>query len=264
MTGRAPDPTARFSDRAADYARHRPTYPAHAIDAVLAGLGDPARLVAADVGAGTGISARLLADRGLRVLAVEPNRAMREAAEPHPRVDWREGTAEASGLPAGSVDLVLCAQAFHWFRPQEALAEFRRVLRPGGRVALLWNERDESDPTTAAYGRLVVEAAGEERNAFFQRVESMRFPPAPGYATPRHVPLPGHEQSHDLEGFLGRALSASYVPKEGPAREAVERGLRALHARAAGPDGLVRLTYRCRLLLSETTPSSGPSSPSAT
>jgi SAM-dependent methyltransferase len=257
VTVRAPDPTARFSDRAADYARHRPSYPAHAIDAVLEGLGDPARLVAADVGAGTGISARLLADRGVRVVAVEPNRAMREAAQPHPRVEWRDGTAEATGLEGTSVDLVLCAQSFHWFRRDEALAEFRRVLRPGGRVALLWNERDERDPATAAYGRLVVEAAGEERNAFFHRAESVGFPPAPGFSAPREVPLEGHAQTHDLEGLVGRATSASYVPKVGRARDELERGLRSLHGRFAGPDGRVRLAYRCRLFLAEAASVSG-------
>src|SRR5688572_26600177 len=77
------NPTGRFSDRAQAYSRHRPSYPAPAVDAMLAGLGEPARLSAADIGAGTGISSRLLAERGLTVHAVEPNQAMREAAEPH-------------------------------------------------------------------------------------------------------------------------------------------------------------------------------------
>src|SRR5688500_14656893 len=108
-------PTERFSGRAESYVRFRPSYPAAAIDAVLAGLGDPARLVAADVGAGTGISARLLADRGGRVDAVEPNTAMRAAAAPHAGVRWHGGRAQATGLPDASVDLVLCAQAYHWF-----------------------------------------------------------------------------------------------------------------------------------------------------
>jgi SAM-dependent methyltransferase len=238
-------PTARFSDRAADYARHRPSYAPEAIDAVLAGLGDPRRLSAADVGAGTGISAALLADRGASVVAVEPNRAMREAAPPHPRVRWVEGTAEATGLPDASVDLVLCAQAFHWFRPREALVEFARVLRPGGRVALLWNERDESDAATAEYGR-AVEAARLEG------VAPIAPPPAvPGLSPAREATVAGHAQALDLDGLLGRARSASYVPKEGPAHDEVVRRLRSLHARHAGPDGRVRLAYRTRLFTLE-------------
>src|SRR2546425_13350376 len=92
------DPTGRFSDRAADYVLYHPAYPAAAIDAILSEWRDPSPLVAADVGAGTGISARQLADRGPRVMAVEPNAAMRAAAEPHPRGSWPVGFAEATGL----------------------------------------------------------------------------------------------------------------------------------------------------------------------
>src|SRR5262245_7940094 len=90
------DPIGRFTDRVADYVKHRPSYPAAAIDAMLRGLGDPTRLTAADLGAGTGIASRLLANRGLRVIAIEPNPAMRAAASPHPRVEWREGTGEST------------------------------------------------------------------------------------------------------------------------------------------------------------------------
>src|SRR5689334_8771077 len=97
-------PTCRFFDRAGDYARYRPGYPGAAIDAVLEGL--PKACTVADVAAGTGILSRLVAARGARVLAVEPNAAMRAAAAPHPGVVWSDGTAEATGLPDGSVDLV--------------------------------------------------------------------------------------------------------------------------------------------------------------
>src|SRR5689334_17937395 len=110
------DTVSRFDDRAADYVRYRPGYPAAAIDAVVHGLGEPASLRAADVGAGTGISARLLGDRGVAVIAVEPGAAMRGAAAPHSRITWIAGRADATGLRAASVDLVLCAQSFHWFQ----------------------------------------------------------------------------------------------------------------------------------------------------
>src|SRR6185295_16889471 len=100
-------------------------------------------------GAGTGISARLLADRGVRVVAVEPGDAMSGSAARHPRVRWVAATAEAIGLDSASVDLVLCAQSFHWFRPEAALAEFARILRPRGRLAIVWNRRSTTDPLTA-------------------------------------------------------------------------------------------------------------------
>src|SRR5262245_17027369 len=131
------DSVQRFSDRASDYVRYRPTYPDEAIDAVLAGLGPSERLVAADIGAGTGISARLLGDRGVRVIAVEPGDGMRGAAASHPKVTWLAGAAEATGLRSQVVDLVLCAQSFHWFRGADALSEFARVLKPGRRLAIV-------------------------------------------------------------------------------------------------------------------------------
>jgi SAM-dependent methyltransferase len=239
-------PTQRFSDRAGDYARFRPTYAPEAIDAVLRGLGEPRLVVAADVGAGTGISATLLADRGATVVAVEPNRDMREAATPHPRIRWVDGTAEATGLPAASVDLVLCAQAFHWFRPREALAEFARVLRPGGRVALLWNARDEQDAVTSDYGGVVREA----RTAESEGIPPIAPPPTvSGLSPAREAAVAGHAQALDLEGLLGRARSASYVPRTGPEHDDVVRRLRALHAAHADAEGRVRLVYRTRLFL---------------
>src|SRR4051812_16005495 len=113
----------RFDDRATDYVKYRPTYPAEAVDAILDGLGPYDQIVAADIGAGTGISARLLGDRGVFVVAVEPGEAMRSAAAPHPNVTWTAGQAEATGLRSDSMALVLCAQSFHWFKPAEALVE---------------------------------------------------------------------------------------------------------------------------------------------
>ena len=240
-------PLCRFTDRAADYSRHRPDYPAAAIDAVLTGLGDPHRLEAADVGAGTGIASRMLAERGLRVLAVEPNAAMRAAAVPHPGVEWRDGTAEATGLPASSVDLVLCAQAFHWFRQPQALSEFHRILRKGARLALLWNQRDREDRLTRGYIEAIHAVNGEhpaERTEFDPKVFS-----AGGLFT---APAPEefeHGQDLDLEGLLGRATSASYVSKEGPSFERLRELLAELFAAHRDARGLVRLRYRTQIHL---------------
>src|SRR5262249_5045769 len=117
--------------------------------------------VVVDVGSGTGISARLLARHGLCVTGIEPNTGMRAKAEAEtlppgvPAPVYREGSAEATGLPDAIADAVLAAQAFHWFEPDASLREFHRILRPGGWVVLMWNERDPSDPCTAAYGAVV-------------------------------------------------------------------------------------------------------------
>jgi SAM-dependent methyltransferase len=245
----AMDPTGRFSDRAEAYARHRPSYPAGAIDAVLDGLGEPGRLVCADVGAGTGISSRLLAERGVRVIAVEPNEGMRAAATAHPRVEWWAGTAESTGLADGSVDLVLCAQAFHWFRHAEALGEFRRILRPVGRLALVWNQRDQRDPFTAGYTLAIREAGGEhpaEMRPFDEGVVTVEG----RFRNLRRVDV-ANAQKVDLEGLLGRAMSASYVPKSGAGYERLVRELTELHAEHADVRGRVRLVYNTLVYLAD-------------
>ena len=243
------NPTARFADRTDDYVKYRPSYPKEAIDAIVAGLEGSSGRTAADIGAGTGISARLLGDRGLSVVALEPNQAMREAAAPHPRVVWREGTAEATGLEPASVDLVLAAQAFHWFRAEEALREFARILREGGRLALMWNRRRRDDPFTAGYRAAILEVGGDSL------VERMDFDPElvdrSGFFSPARLVAFPFQQELDFTGLVGRAMSASYVPKTGPGAAKVTELLRELHARFADSQGVVKLTYTTEVYIAE-------------
>ena len=235
------DTIGRFDDRAADYVRYRPTYPAAAIDAILEGLPAARDLAAADIGAGTGISARLLGDRGVRVIAVEPGRVMRAAAASHPNVVWLAARAQSTALRSASLDLVTCAQAFHWFQSPEAVAEFARVLKPGRRLAIMWNRRSNTDPLTAGYRQAILDVGGDtaaERmgfdvavvraGGFFTAAERLAFP---------------NEQQLDFEGLIGRARSASYVPKTGEAAERLAELLRELHSRHKDDEGFVRLLY---------------------
>jgi SAM-dependent methyltransferase len=252
----APSPPAdrltRFSDRARDYARWRPTYPSEAIDAILDGLGDPARLSAADIGAGTGISARLLAERGVRVEAVEPNDAMRATGQshPHPRITWRKGAGEATGLPDAGVGLVLYAQAFHWVQREPALAEAARILSRPGRLALLWNVHDEADPFTRAYREIIRRHATDDPTSpSFTGDTHIPFPHAPGWRGYRRLEFES-EQRLDLGGLLGRATSSSYCPREGEAGEALRTALTALFERWQ-KSGEVAIRYRCAAHLAE-------------
>jgi SAM-dependent methyltransferase len=229
------NPTGRFTGLADLYARHRPTYPAAASDLILSRSALKLGAIVIDVGCGTGISSRLFAERGLQIIGIEPNDEMRAKAEaepppaggPTPR--YQSGRAEATGLPAECADLVLCAQAFHWFEPPAALAEFHRILRPGGWVALMWNERDESDPATAAYGKVVrsgpnaAAVEGPRSRAGEPLLHSTLFSDA------EHVQLT-HDQEVDEKGLLGRALSASYAPREPEAVKTFAEALRTVFA----------------------------------
>jgi SAM-dependent methyltransferase len=233
------DPTGRFSDRARAYALWRPDYPEAAIDLILDGL--PDGLTAVDLGAGTGISSRMLAARGARVFAVEPNEAMREGGTPDRRIEWVAAPAEATTLEDHCADLVTAFQAFHWFDPQRIFAEIHRLLKPGGVFAAVWNKRDRRDPFTADYSELISSHArqhpAEERPGATDPLYT-----AEGFGAPDLQIVP-HSQRLPLEGLIGRAESTSYLPKEGAGHEALIAGLTALHQRWADQEGMVRLHY---------------------
>lgn len=241
------DPTGRFSSRAEAYARYRPDYAASAIDAVLDRLPAP---VVADIGAGTGISSRQLADRGAFVYAVEPNEEMRGMIALHPRIEPVAAQAESLPFDDGAIDLVTAFQAFHWFEPARALREARRVLRPGGRIALVWNERhDERDDYTAAWRVLVRSASGNHPAE--ARIDTARaFLDTTLFANVRALSFP-HEQRMDWEGVVGRLRSMSYVPPWGAAWEELVAAMRALHARWADERGTVSLALETKVYLGE-------------
>lgn len=239
------EPGARFTAHADAYAVNRPGYPPEAIDALLEGLGPREKIVAADLGAGTGISSRLLAERGVHVYAIEPNAAMRAQAQSHPLVTWIDGTAEASGLADASVDVAAAFQAFHWFDPRRALDEFRRISRR--RIALLQYERDEREAFAAAYGALVRRYALEDTEARRLRaLEEFATLAGPGC----HRLVFSYAQTLDRERFRGRLASTSYLPREGGAAEPLRADAEALFERFARA-GSVTVAMVCYVLLAD-------------
>jgi len=204
------DPTQRFSSRVEDYIRYRPSYPSGVADLLARECGLTAHSRIADIGSGTGLLARLFLDFGCEVFGVEPNLDMRHAGErqlaDRPRFRSVNGRAEATTLPEHSFDFVTAAQAFHWFEPGKASAEFRRILRPDGWVVLVWNERLKVPGFNAGYEDLVTRYGPEPTHA--ETEELVRFF---GHTDWRLVTLP-NEQQFDFEGLRGRFLSSSYAP----------------------------------------------------
>jgi len=215
--------TTRFSDRADAYSRHRPGYPPKAFDVLFEGLGDSAAMRVADVGAGTGISTALLAERVAHVDAIEPNAAMRAKAPARSNVTWHDGTAEKTGLRNGSVDVAAAFQAFHWFDAAAAFAEFRRIARR--RIGLVQYERDETQTFSNAYAQIVRRYATDDterlRLAALERFSHLAA------GSLQRVELP-FAQTLTLEGVLGRVASSSYLPQSGPGAQALRADVRVL------------------------------------
>lgn len=230
-----------FSELAATYASYRPGYGPDAIRLVLGAMARTAdTLDAVDVGAGTGIWTRQMQGAGIRrVTAVEPNDAMRQAGEQTSAgwsIDWRKGSAEMTGMPDGSADLLTMASSFHWADFAIALAEFRRVLRPDGWFAALWNTRylDRSPlllEIEAELMRLVpdLKRVSSGCSAFTDRLVD-RFMEAEGWGDPVYAEC-YHTERMSPERYVGAWRSVNDVQVQaGPKRfaafiEFIERRL---------------------------------------
>jgi SAM-dependent methyltransferase len=229
-------PATSFAAVADEYERARPEYPLEAVR-WLAG-DEPADVV--DLGAGTGKLTRGLVALGHRVTAVEPLEEMLERLRrAAPQARAVTGAAEQLPLPDASADVVACAQAFHWFDAQPALREIARVLRPGGRVALVWNIRDDRERWTAGLNDMIGREAVDSRDAETPLAASGLFEPVE-VAVFSFVQRLGRAELLDL--VRSRSYCAVMEPRE---RDAVLARVSALYDVHAGPDG-IDLPYRTR------------------
>ena len=215
-------PTQRFSNRVENYIKYRPGYPAAILDLLTAKCGLTPAASVADMGSGTGILTRMLLGSGSRVFGVEPNREMREAGERllagQPNFTSVDGTAEATTLPDGSIDIITAGQAFHWFDRPKSRLEFQRILRPGGWVVLIWNDRNISDrPFFRAYEELLLTYGTDYALINHKNVDEQilgEFFGAAGYGSASYP----NDQTFDFAGLKGRLLSSSYAPDESDPR----------------------------------------------
>jgi SAM-dependent methyltransferase len=238
----ASNSTSRFSDRVQNYALFRPGYPSEVLHTLKTECGLVPNHIVADIASGTGIWTRTLLENGNPVLGVEPNAEMREAGERllagFPKFTSITGTAEATTLADQSVDFVTAAQAAHWFNRERSRREFVRILKPGGWLVLMWNERlTDSTAFLRDYEQLLLKYGTDYQDIRHEHTTSEVnefFDPAP--YKEREFDM---RQEFDYAGIEGRLLSSSYAPgPEHPSYTAMLKELRnifdahAVHGRA--------------------------------
>jgi SAM-dependent methyltransferase len=241
----------RFSNRVADYVRYRPSYPAGVLNILEENCGLHREHVVADIGSGTGLLSKLFVENGNHVYGVEPNSEMQAAGEEflhaYPNFASVSGSAEASTLSEHSIDFVTAGQAFHWFDPVQCRKEFSRILKTGGWVVVVCNERQtDSTPFLRDY-----EALLHRFGTDYARVsDSYPLPEDMGEFFGPHNYLPSelpNLQEFDFDGLSGRLRSSSYAPAMGhPDFPQMMNELKHIFA-AYQQNGTVRFDYRTRI-----------------
>ncbi|HSO94839.1 MAG TPA: class I SAM-dependent methyltransferase [Acidimicrobiia bacterium] len=242
------DVAARGFDAGADvYERARPSYPPEAVAWLVDHLHLRPGVTVLDLAAGTGKLTRLLASTGVTLLAVEPVEGMRtQLRATQPAVPVAAATAEALPFPGAVLDAVTVAQAFHWFDTDRAFTELARVLRPGGRVGMIWNARDRQvdwvDQLWSIMDRVEKRAPWRDHEQWSHAALGAR----PGFG-PLHEATFHHEQPITPDGIVERFASVSHVAVLPDADRAVVldeiRTALATHPETAGRDDLA-LPYR--------------------
>jgi SAM-dependent methyltransferase len=224
-----------FERQADAYERGRPTYPQPVIDWLARHLELAPGRTAVDVGAGTGKLTRALTLFGPELIAIEPVAGMRSVLERElPSVRVLDGTAELIPLPKGVADALLVGQAFHWFDAPAALREFHRVLRSGGRLALVWNVRDRSQPLQRAIDQITEPRRGDtpsqaDRDWRAAVTESGQFRLRDELRLPFELPVA-------RDTFMDRIMSVSFIAAlEESGRHEIQRRLEALAAEHPEP-----------------------------
>lgn len=208
------NPEKRFSDRVENYVKYRPGYPADIISYLKNEIELSDSMIVADIGSGTGIFSKFLLPYVKTVYAVEPNKEMREAAEKilngNSNFFSVEGISVNTNLPDNHFDVVVAAQAFHWFDVPKTKIEFQRILKRNGNVILVWNSRKSGlVPFLDDYEKMLIDYATDYISVNHKNIDEKVFKNF--FSTYRKVVFDNY-QEFDLDGFKGRLLSCSYAP----------------------------------------------------
>lgn len=247
------DNTTRFSNRVENYVKYRPGYPKAIIEYLCTKYNLSAGKIIADIGAGTGISSRLFLDEGYQIIAIEPNKQMREKCiallSTYSDFEMRSGTAENTMLEDNSVDAIICAQAFHWFNNDNTKAEFKRILKPDGIVILIWNERRAASGFEKDYDKLIIRNGKDYVKVDHRNIDEHALQ---AFFSPYRVSLKtfDNHQVFDFEGLKGRLLSSSYMPTE--MDEGYDKMITELKElfQKYQQDGLIQINYDTRVYTS--------------
>lgn len=244
-----PNPAERFTGRVESYRRYRPRYPAEIVDLLRRECGLHADAAVVDVAAGTGLLAEIFLAAGFQVTAIEPNAEMQTALAElercYPRLRANTGTAERTGLPARSADLITVGQAMHWFDLERTRAEFVRILKPGGWCAVIYNNRHpDGDSFHREYERFLLKFSIDYDSVKKQHVGRRRLAQFFSPAKMKSAVF-ANAQPLTREGFEGRVLSSSYIPRPGHRRFAeMQAEMRQLFDKHQSA-GVVTIVHEC-------------------
>ena len=238
----------RFSGRAEDYARYRPGYPEQVISLLETKIDFDSSKDIADIGCGTGILSRLFLNNGNLVFGVEPNEDMRTKSEKllSKFINFIsvDGAAEDTHLATNSVDMISVGQAFHWFDHKKTKKEFKRILRKGGYIVIIWNERKNNTPLMKAINKMLKSIGDEhheaEKDLMDKDLLNTFFGKEAAYST-----FPNF-QMLDLAGLKGRIQSISYVPETGQENKQIMSELKELFEQYNN-GGMVKIEYTTRV-----------------
>lgn len=248
-----PETTNRFTERVDNYVKYRPGYPVEVLDLLAKEGGLASGSVVADIGSGTGIFTKLLLQRGYKVHAVEPNQAMQQAACMWLGSDENfipvDAVAEATTLVTHSINMVVCAQAFHWFNDARTRWEFNRILKEDGLAALIWNARlPDADDFSKAYEKLLKTKSVDYNKVNHRNINDIDFKFFFKNGVYKQVNFP-NAQLFDLDGLMGRAFSSSYVPTEGSIKGTKFKGSLTGIFEKYNNKGTVTFTYQTEVYI---------------